>query len=402
MSANWICCQLGQREGYLVPRALNEHRQAAQLVTEAWVPPGIVAATLGNLSPGLRSRYHADLASVPVQHATMRYLAFEALQRLQGREGWDLTLHRNDWFKEFSARAIDRLSREMVRDQPVTLLSYSYTALTAFRLAKRLGWTCILCQMDCGIEHERISQDLAVRYPWLPQMDVPPPARYWDEWREECALADRIVVNSIWARKCLAAAGISNTKIGVISLPGLSSVSGAFAKRTYPTRFDGARPLRVLFLGQVGLTKGIGALLEASELLIQEPIEFRIVGALRVRVPERFLRATNIRWVGRVGNQHVREFYRDADVFVFPSFCDGFGVVQSEAAAEGLPVIASRFCGDVVENGINGIRLDSVTGPTIAAAIRELLMHPERLKKMSSPASATLWTVQDYGRALLE
>ena len=125
----WICCQLGQREGYLAPRALREHRQAAHLVTEAWLPPGTAAATLGSLSPGLRGRYHPDLAGVPVRHATMRYLAFEALQRLRGRAGRNLTLRRNDWFKDFSARAIERLRGELDPGKPVALLSYSYTAL---------------------------------------------------------------------------------------------------------------------------------------------------------------------------------------------------------------------------------------------------------------------------------
>ena len=401
MNATWICCQLGQREDYLAPRALREHGQAAHLVTEAWMPPGLSAATLGSLLPGLRSRYHPDLAGVPVRHATMRYLAFEARQRLQGREGWDLTLRRNDWFKDFSARALDGLHRELDPAQPVTLLSYSYTALSAFRLAKRLGWTCILCQMDCGIEHERIGRDLAAKYPWLPESHVAPPARYWEEWREECALADRIVVNSAWASKCLAAAGVAEAKLRVIPLPELSSSAAAHARRSYPPRFDAARPLRVLFVGQVGLTKGIAALLEASALLEKEPVEFHIVGPLRVQVPERFLRAPNLRWIGRVAHDRVREYYRDADVFLFPSMCDGFGIVQSEAVAEGLPVIASRFCGDVVADGVNGIRLDPVDGPSIAAALRELSLHPERLEQMSAGAASRHWNVRDYGHALL-
>ena len=149
------------------------------------------------------------------------------------------------------------------------------------------------------------------------------------------------------------------------------------------------------------MTKGIGALLEASALLQREPIEFRIVGPLRVQVPERFLNAANIRWSGHVTNDRVREYYRDADVFVFPSMCDGFGIVQSEALAEKVPVIASRFCGDVVQDGVNCIRRDSVSGPSIAAVLRELAMHPERLEKLSAAATSRHWRVHDYGGALL-
>ena len=97
----------------------------------------------------------------------------------------------------------------------------------------------------------------------------------------------------------------------------------------------------------------------------------------------------------------MREYYRGADVFLFPSMCDGFGIVQSEAVAEGLPVIASRFCGDVVTDGVNGIRLDEVSGPSIASALRELSMSPERLEQMSAGAASRRWNVRDYGHALL-
>jgi len=402
MSSVWLCCQLGRRESYLVPRALRAHGQTARLLTEAWLPPGFAAAALARMAPGLRSRYHADLAGVPVEHATMRYLGFEVLQRFRGRDDWDLTLRRNDWFKDFSVRALERLQNKFPPGQAVTLLSYSYTALTAFRLAKRLGWACILCQMDCGIEHETIRRDLAAQFPWLPEPRTAPPARYWDDWHEECALADRIVVNSAWAKRCLAAAGVDDAKVEVIPLPDLSPPEGSAARRKYPDRFDGPRPMQVLYLGQVALAKGIGALLEASAMLLNEPIEFRIVGPLRVQVPERFLRAPNIRWTGRVTHQKACEYYRDADVFVFPSMCDGFGIVQSEALAADLPVIASRFCGDVVEDGVSGVRLDAVTGPSIAMMLRELCVNPRRLEQLSSPPSRQRWGVQDYGRALLE
>jgi glycosyltransferase involved in cell wall biosynthesis len=50
---------------------------------------------------------------------------------------------------------------------------------------------------------------------------------------------------------------------------------------------------------------------------------------------------------------------------------DGFAITQLEAEAYGLPVIASKFCGKVVENGFDGIVLDEPSAACIAATVRD-------------------------------
>ena len=73
-------------------------------------------------------------------------------------------------------------------------------------------------------------------------------------------------------------------------------------------------------------------------------------------IPERFRDASGVHWHGPRGETAAR-FYREADVFLFPTLSDGFGLTQLEAQAWRLPVIASRFCGDVVQDGVNGLLL---------------------------------------------
>ena len=51
----WICCQIGGREHYAVPRALYRHGALKQMITDAWVRPG---NPLGLLSAGLKARFH--------------------------------------------------------------------------------------------------------------------------------------------------------------------------------------------------------------------------------------------------------------------------------------------------------------------------------------------------------
>jgi glycosyltransferase involved in cell wall biosynthesis len=48
-----------------------------------------------------------------------------------------------------------------------------------------------------------------------------------------------------------------------------------------------------------------------------------------------------------------------------------------------LPVVASRYCGEVVRDGFNGVILDEVTGQAIAGVLLRLLRSPEMLSAMS-------------------
>jgi glycosyltransferase involved in cell wall biosynthesis len=172
-------------------------------------------------------------------------------------------------------------------------------------------------------------------------------------------------------------------------------------ERNYPAQFDRQRPMRVLFLGQVNLRKGISVLLEAARYLADQPIVFDIVGERQVTVPDWALANPNIRWIGPVPRQDAAAFYRNADVFLFPTFSDGFGLTQLEAQAWKLPVIASRFCGEVVEDGVNGIVLPEVTPDVVAAALLRCVRAPEQLARMSMASGvAPNFTLAGLARSL--
>jgi UDP-glucose:(heptosyl)LPS alpha-1,3-glucosyltransferase len=67
--------------------------------------------------------------------------------------------------------------------------------------------------------------------------------------------------------------------------------------------------------------------------------------------------------------------YRAADVFVYPSEYDPFGMVGSEAMASGLPVVLGRSIGvaELVHHGSNGL----LCNPDVPASIREQLARLE-------------------------
>jgi glycosyltransferase involved in cell wall biosynthesis len=180
------------------------------------------------------------------------------------------------------------------------------------------------------------------------------------------------------------AEGVSCEKIVVIPLAheGMTDPSA----RDLPTSFTPLRPLRLLFLGQVSLRKGIGVIFEALRLLPDVAISLDIVGPLQVDVPEAITNDPRIIFHGPVARSETLAFYESADIFLFPTHSDGFGLTQLEALAAGLPVIASKFCGDVVREGVDGHTLASLDPRELAGRLRELAADKGRVAHLQRGA----------------
>lgn len=395
-AAAWVCCQLGAREHYAVPRALQRAGRLAHLVTDAWVPPASWLA-LGRLG----QRYHDDLADLPVTSLTQSLIAHELLWRVQRRRDWDYFIARNSWFQENAAA---RLPAGLDGGRTI-IFAHSYAAAGIFREARRRQWTTVLGQIDPGPEHYAIQERLTSARPEYRSSAAAPPARYFEEWRQECELADAIVVNSPWSREALMRAGVSERKITIVGLPYEAPPGAPVFARAYPHAFSDQRPLRVLFVGTASITKGVPELLESIELLDGLPFELRLVGDRAMTVPDRFAADPRIRWVGPVDRNSVMEYYRSSDVLIFPSHSDGFGMAQIEAQAWGLPIIASRHCGKVVRDDETGIVLRDVSAGELAESLRRVIESPGLLARFSERSRvqpvATLATLAD-GLAALE
>jgi glycosyltransferase involved in cell wall biosynthesis len=429
----WICCQLGAREHYSIPRALLAAGIPCHLVTDAWVQNG---NPLGKLKRNLRERYHADLVTTPVDTWNLHSIAFELRAKIVGLHSWPLIIARNKWFQRMAVRKLSamevgrwkmgdnseemgdrrsemrtrsaeaRSSNSYLQSSTPVLFAYSYAAIEIFRWAKQQGWRTVLGQIDPGPPEERIVARLHEETRWKMGDGrwEPAPPEYWADWREECQLADRIVVNSAWSQRALIEEGIPTEKIRIVPLAyenkgprdygttgqqdsgQWSVVSGQIAERQYPERFTAERPLRVLFLGQINLRKGVGPLMDAARLLRDEPIEFWMVGPIQIDVPADVRSSAKFRWTGPVPRSTAADFYRDADVFLFPTFSDGFGLTQLEAQSWKMPVIASKFCGEVVEDGRNGRVLEEVSAKAIAGALQGCLAEPACLGEFARNA----------------
>lgn len=366
----WTCIQLGSREHYAVPCALHSAANLNYCITDTWLSK-VTSRIVRSVLPSLAGRRDDCIPDSKVISNTIGRLRFDVCMKLGDLQYWESILKRNEWFGRWAASKLSFTNDEI-------LFSYSHTALYPFRRAKNLGIRCILGQIDPGPAEDLHVQECTTQYRYLSLQDDKLPQKYWDLWREETALADKIVVNSPWSANLLLRSGIPKHKLALIPLvfPNLSPTSQSIVHRSSRRPVD---RLQALFLGSLILRKGIGQLFDAIRLLMKEPIDFIFAGPVGVRIPDSISTLSQVRFLGPVDSRTAHTLYQEADVFLFPTLSDGFGLTQLEALSHGLPIIASTSCGQVVTNGWNGLVLEVVTPESIVNAILKLLHDPALL-----------------------
>jgi len=189
----------------------------------------------------------------------------------------------------------------------------------------------------------------------------------------EVAAADYISVLSSFARQTFIAAGVVPERI--LELP-LSVDSELFS----PANIE-KENIRVLCVGRLELLKGIPYLLEAVP-------DATLVGSVHDEVRPHLRHATVLEPVARA---RLPELYRRAEVVVFPSVNDAFGLVILEAMACGVPVVASDRSGapDIIDDGVDGFIVPARDSAAIADRV-ERLRDPRLRRQMGEAARAKI------------
>lgn len=93
----------------------------------------------------------------------------------------------------------------------------------------------------------------------------------------------------------------------------------------------------------------------------------------------------NVRFLGRVSAERLQQIYCQADIFVFPSLWEGYGIVLAEAMAYGLPVVATNVSSipEIVSNGENGILVSPNSVESLTKALAELMDDVELRQQMA-------------------
>src|ERR1700732_4604459 len=217
------------------------------------------------------------------------------------------------------------------------------------------------------------------------------------QWTEDCAQyrlpelcaaedaehdrAHRIVVGSSFTRRTLIENGVPAERITVAPL-------GVDLAEFTPGVRPGSRPLRFVFVGILGVRKGLPLLLDVWRSLGNVHAELWLMGSLNV--PQRRLipKLPGLLALGKVSRHALPGALRQCDVLVFPSYFEGFGAVLLEAMAAGLPVIATDATGapDVMTNGLEGYVIPAGDAAALKDAMQRFLDSPENLGPMSAAA----------------
>ncbi len=173
-----------------------------------------------------------------------------------------------------------------------------------------------------------------------------------------------------------------------------------------------AAPYRLLFVGHIAFSKGFRELGRAYLRLCREfPVELWVVGT-RIADPrvvalflppewrayyvthadtveaeiESFLAEReqhNVRLLGIVSAPVVREWMAQADLFVLPSYSEGFPMAVLEAMACGLPVVVTPVgaVGELVQHGVHGRLVPVGDADALWGALRECLQQPDWMRE---------------------
>jgi len=200
--------------------------------------------------------------------------------------------------------------------------------------------------------------------------------------------ADRVVVGSQFARRQLAAElGCRTDHVTVVPY-GVDARFSPAARRpdlVARHRLDGTTV--ALFLGGLKARKNLPLLLDVFARVAPRVPAARLViaggGPLRATLEARAAAlglADRVVFTGYVAEADKVDYFNLADVFVFPSAMEGFGLAVAEAMSCGLPVVASDrgSIPEIVEDGAGGFLCDPRAPEGFAEALATLLADAGR------------------------
>lgn len=360
------------------------------------------------LSANLRAEMSRRGYDLP-HYKIKTYAAREIGRLLAGKLGqhW-LTRHETGWasvdrvWNGLDELGADYLQQNNERLKIDAIYAYEDGAERQFETARQLGLRRIY---DLPIAYWETARDLlreeARRYPeWEPTLGG---TRDSDEKlarkARELDLAETVICPSRFVLDSLPEAARLSKRCVVAPFGSPPELEGTDRiHRTY-------EKIRFLFAGALTQRKGLADLFVAMTMVNSKAAELVVMGSLIL--PMRFYRNEFADFVYEPPRPHaaVLHLMRSCDVLVLPSLLEGRALVQQEAMACGLPLIATRNAGgeDLIVEGQTGFLVPVGHPGAIAEKIEWFIENRDKLPGMSAAARAKAaeLTWPAYGKQIL-
>lgn len=356
-----------------------------------------------SLQPQLQRRSY-ELPPEKVQAHPFR----EAARLIAAASGLaPLIRHERGWasidavWQDLDRRAADYLQYCQHRGHIRAVYAYEDCAAQLFHVAERSGARRVY---DLPIAYwelaRRLLQEEAERYPdWEPTLGGTRDSHEkLGRKTRELELAELVVCPSNFVLESLPQS-VRDTKTCVMIPFGSPSASiGSDGK-------DYGMPLRVLFAGSMTQRKGLADVFAAMKLIGSSAVELVVMGSplqplawYRERLPQFTFEAPR-------PHADVLRLMRSCDVLVLPSIVEGRALVQQEAMACGLPLIATRNAGgdDLITDGETGFLVPIRAPEALAEKISWCAGNRESTYGMGIAAQrrAAQLTWRGYGEKVL-
>lgn len=347
--------------------------ESAALLRSAHVdfclPPARIARSLERIAgPRVVNRVVRDIPSARIHRHPQLMIASRVRQRLY-LSGRDTTAVDHVLTRMYSAVARQCRSDAVVGTQSSCLELFEGRTYR------------IMEQISPPVRYERtVAAEELARFPEWEEPDRAAVSSFWDHREEaEWGMADLIWVPSPHLIDLSRDFGADPRKFRVLPYAVAGPQSGETIKEV-----KSRRALRVAFVGTLMLRKGVQYIYEAIRMKPSLPIQMEFFGPPK-------LTSQGVRCLAEVGTVHgplprsqLFNELRRADVLLFPSLAEGSSRATLEAAALGLPVVATEEAGGPA----SAMVIPSRSPEAIIETIEMLADDPTRLSELSEAGLA--------------
>ena len=334
----------------------------------------VPAALAARLNAEFRRFAHPQLDPALVRTAGLA----EWFERLAARAGWHDLARRIDAVG--NRRYVNVLAADIRSTEPFALWGYNGSSHSSFALAKQHGRTCILDRTSCDYRIiNSIMAEIREHYgDWFPPDYRATPDSVIALDDKEYALADAILVGSPFAAQTIRDAVPDPAIHAKLRVLEYCFDEALFAGISPPVPVPRNAPVKFLFVGLVGPTKGIHLLLEAVSRIPQQLAELTVVGNRRVPIEVLATYADRVTFRPAVARSDVAKIMAEHHVLVLPSYFEGAGIVLYEALAAGCALIQSGRCASAVTPD-TGLMLGTLDTDALHAAMMVAIEDRDRL-----------------------